>query len=107
MLIEYINKEVVEINQGNIKGQLITYEVNSEYDLLKISEQQNMNIEEGYFQSRFFLHNKSAENVYDLVVDNVVDGRIIEGGITKENKYILSYYIIKEGIEEFLNKLPY
>ena len=107
MLIEYINKEVIEINQGNIKGQLITYEVNSEYDLLKISEQQNANMEKGYFQSSFFLHNKSAENIYDLVVDNVVDRRIIEGGVTRENKYILSYYIIKEGIEEFLNKLPY
>lgn len=94
--IRYINKEINHLKPTKtIDLILVNYEI-SEEDMIKLSQTQSMTYEPLQVQ----LYNDS--NVIDLVVDNIEGGRILEGGLTANKKFILTQYIILKGLNEFL-----
>lgn len=94
--IKYINKEINHLSPTKtIDLILVNYEI-SEEDMIKLSQTQSMTYEPLQVQ----LYNDS--NVIDLVVDNIEGGRILEGGLTANKKYILTQYIVLKGLNEFL-----
>ena len=94
--IKYINKEINHLSPTEtIDLILVNYEI-SEEDMIKLSQTQSMTYEPLQVQ----LYNDS--NVSDLVVDNIEGGRILEGGLTANKKYILTQYIVLKGLNEFL-----
>lgn len=94
MIIDYIKKNIRELNiEDKIKVSIIEYTINED-DLYKLSFQQS----EEYSINRIFLR---KDNIYDLVVDNIDNGRILIGGLIQE-KAILSQYIVEKGINELL-----
>lgn len=97
MIIDYIEKNIRELNiEDKIKASIIEYTINED-DLYKLSFQQT----EEYSITRIFLR---KDNIYDLVVDNIDNGRILIGGLV-DNKAILSQYIVEKGINEILAML--
>lgn len=94
MIIDYIEKNIRELNiEDKIKVSIIEYTINED-DLYKLSFQQS----EEYSINRIFLR---KDNIYDLVVDNIDNGRILIGGLIQD-KAILSQYIVEKGINELL-----
>lgn len=94
MIIDYIKKNIRELNiEDKIKASIIEYTINED-DLYKLSFQQS----EEYSINRIFLR---KDNIYDLVVDNIDNGRILIGGLIQD-KAILSQYIVEKGINELL-----
>lgn len=97
MIIDYTNKNIRNLSvEDKIKAKIIEYTI-SEEDLYKLSENQT----EEYSITRIFLR---KDNIYDLVVDNIDNGRILIGGLV-DNKAILSQYIVEKGINEILAML--
>lgn len=97
MIIDYTNKNIRNLNvEDKIKAKIIEYTILEE-DLYKLSENQT----EEYSITRIFLR---KDNIYDLVVDNIDNGRILIGGLV-DNKAILSQYIVEKGINEILAML--
>lgn len=97
MIIDYIEKNIRELNiEDKIKASIIEYTINED-NLYKLSFQQS----EEYSITRIFLR---KDNIYDLVVDNIDNGRILIGGLV-DNKAILSQYIVEKGINEILAML--
>lgn len=97
VFINYIDKSIEPLILPNVKASVISYEINkSDMDLLaNISS-------DGYELRRFVLYKDWG--TFDLVVDNIENGRILIGGL-KEGKYILNQYIIDYGINELLQYL--
>ena len=94
--IKYINKEINHLPPTEtIDLILVNYEISQE-DMIKLWQIQSMTYEPLQVQ----LYNDS--NVIDLVVDNIEGGRILEGGLTANKKYILTQYIVLKGLNEFL-----
>lgn len=97
MIIDYTNKNIRNLSvEDKIKAKIIEYTIPEE-DLYKLSENQT----EEYSITRIFLR---KDNIYDLVVDNIDNGRILIGGLV-DNKAILSQYIVEKGINEILAML--
>lgn len=97
MIIDYVDKNIRSLNvEDKIKAKIIEYTILEE-DLYKLSENQT----EEYSITRIFLR---KDNIYDLVVDNIDNGRILIGGLV-DNKAILSQYIVEKGINEILAML--
>lgn len=96
MVIDYTWKEIKEINSENIKAKVITYEI-SEEDMYRIANSQN----EEYQIRRLFLR---KDNQYDMVVDNIDAGLVVQGGKI-DNKWLLKSFIVKEGLQQLLSLL--
>lgn len=99
MFIQYFNKNIQNYNTDIISAVVVSYEI-SEDDMIKLSEEQTMSyqpIQLGLY------HKQDLEcSLIDLVVDDIENGRIIEGGLTSEGKFILNQYIVTKGLNEFL-----
>lgn len=97
-MINYKIKTIKEFKVENIiEAQVISYEI-SEEDMIRLSEEQSIN----YEPLKIGLVAKEDNNLIDLVVDDIENGRIIEGGLTSEGKFILNQYIVYKGLNEFL-----
>ena len=96
MTIDYISKEIQEINSENIKAKVISYEI-TEQDMYLIANMQN----EEYELKRIFLR---KDNIIDMVVDNIDAGFVVQGGKI-EDKFILKSFIVKEGLQQLLTLL--
>lgn len=92
--IEYINKEIRNINSDGIVATEILYEI-TENDMVKVAATQS----EEYTINRFFLYKNWGE--FEMVVDNIEAGLVIQGGIVGD-KFILSSFIVKQGLEKLL-----
>ena len=42
---------------------------------------------------------------YHMLTDNIDSGYIWQGGPTKDNKYFISQFVIKKGLDKFLETL--
>ena len=96
-IIKYKQKAVNELSTETIKAKVFTYEVN-EQDLVELSKMQS----DEYKINRIFL--TSDDINFELVVDNIANGRVLQGGL-KDNKYLLNYYIVEKGLDELLWQL--
>lgn len=94
LAIKYLNKTIKEINTPEIKAQVIEYDVEKE-DLELISKSQTSE----YKINRLFLYKDWG--TFELVVDNIEDGRVLQGGIIEE-KCKLAYYIVEKGLQQLL-----
>lgn len=101
MVLTYFNKTFQLLDEQGIKGVLITYEI-SEDDMFRLASIQDDN--EVYYIRKVFIH-KENNNCYDLICDNIEAGRIMQGGLTSDSRYVLSYYIIQEGLQKLLSIL--
>ena len=99
MEISYINKSFKHTELERVSFDLYEYEITEE-DLVLLSEDSYQVTD--YIPRRILLH---KDKVYDLIIDNIEKGRIIIGGITKEKKAILNYYIVYKGLDEVLKTL--
>lgn len=99
MIIEYFNKKVEPISTPEITGIWITYDI-SEEDMFSLA-----NSITGEYEERKIFLKEINSNKIDLVVDNIITNRVVQGGLTKEGKYQLNYYIIEKGIEDLLKLL--
>lgn len=97
MFIQYFNKNIQNYKTDIISVVVISYEI-SEEDMIKLSQEQSIN----YEPLKIGLIAKECNNLIDLAVDNIEDGRIIEGGLTSDGKFILNQYIVHKGLNEFL-----
>lgn len=103
-IINYTNKSIKRVQDKNgVKGTIILYEVD-EKSLYEISDLYNNTADES--KPIAIALTKENSNGYDILCDNLNQGRMIEGGLDKEtHKYILSYYIIDKGLDAFINQL--
>lgn len=92
--IEYKTKKIEKIQENNIKATVINYEI-SEEDMLKLSTLQTPD----YQIRRIILYKEWGD--FELVIDNIQDGRIIQGGIIG-GKFILRQYLVESGLNELL-----
>ncbi|WP_300924540.1 hypothetical protein [uncultured Clostridium sp.] len=99
MIIKYINKKVIDINENFIKGKLVQYELTHD-EIAKIAALQEQN--SSYKIQIFFLTKDNKQ--FDMVVDNIPTGRVLYGGI-KDYKALLDNYIIENGVDELLKML--
>ena len=110
--IETFNRTEEEINIPGVKGKVILYETNEE-NIQKLV----MNKPKESTPMSFLLYinnncytNDNKDNKKDitckyvLAIDNIPTGRIITA-IAADNTYYIIQYIIKEGLETFLNYL--
>lgn len=95
MIITYKSKKIKNFKTDTIKAVVVDYEI-SEEDMVRLSEMQPVEYTPTYVGL------SDGNGMIDLVIDNIELGRIIEGGLTNKGKYILSHYMISEGLEEFL-----
>lgn len=95
--IEYIDKEVNEINELGIDATLITYKVKTE-NMMKLSE---LNLDpESYKPMRLFVY---KDDIYDLLTDDMELGRmILASDGEKEGESIIKYCIVRKGLELLL-----
>ena len=96
MIIDYISKQINNLDTGTIKATIIAYEI-SEEDMKALALLQD----DTYKINRIFLR---KDNVLDLVVDNIDKGYIVQGGLV-DDKMILKAFIVKEGLKELLQKM--
>lgn len=103
-IINYTNKSIKRVEDKNgIKGTIVLYEVD-EKSLYEISDLYNNTADES--KPIAIALTKENSNEYDILCDNLNQGRMIEGGLDKDSKkYILSYYIIDKGLDAFINQL--
>ena len=94
MIIKYFNKKSKKLKTDSIDATLLEYEI-SENDMFELAKSQSAE----YKITRVLLTNNNKK--FDLVVDNIKDGRIIQGEL-REDKYILDQYIVKKGLDELL-----
>jgi hypothetical protein len=96
MIIDYISKQINDLDTGTIKATIVSYEI-SEEDMKALALLQD----DTYNINRIFLR---KDNILDLVVDNIDKGYIVQGGLI-DNKMILKAFIVKEGLKELLTML--
>lgn len=96
IIINYKDKKINNMNANGIKAEVISYEI----------EEQDMNLlaklsgdEKEYEIRRFILYKDWGS--FEMVVDNIQDGRIIQGGLV-EGRYILNQYLVSEGLNNLL-----
>jgi len=97
--IEYFNKQIDHIKTSEIEATLVLYEVPMQ-DLAELADIPPTNDVQ---LRRMFLHNKDTK-VIDLVVDNIPNGKVVQGGY-KDGKFLLSFYNVKKGLEPLLDML--
>lgn len=95
--VKYISKEIKPMNVGKIKANVVSYELTEE-DMNKVATLQT----DEYKIQRFFLYKEWGS--FELVVDNIENGRVIQGG-KLDNKFLLNYYEVEEGLTELLTLL--
>lgn len=98
VIAKYISKTISPISYMNIvKATKVSYEITEE----AMNEIASMK-SDAYKVQRFILY-KDWGN-FELVVDNIDNGRVIIGGLL-DGKYILNYYEVEKGINELLTLL--
>ncbi len=100
MIIEYSKKEVQALASEAIKGIVINYTI-SEKDMIALADSIN---EDQYEERKFFLKDINSNKI-DMVVDNIANNRIVQGGQTKNGDFVLSNYVIEEGIDKLVELL--
>lgn len=100
LLIKYHSKDIQQINTPNVEATVINYGVEKE----SLEMMATMQPEE-YTVQYFGLYSDDS-NIIDLVVDNIPGGHLIQGGMT-DNKYFLTAYLVKKGIDEVLQQLMF
>ena len=96
--IKYFNKEHKTIDSAGIKSDVYIYEISKE-DMEMIA----YTMPEEYELRRMFLYGED-ENCLEMVVDNIDGGRVLQGGLI-DNKYLLTYYIVQDGLDKLLAAL--
>lgn len=103
MVVQYKVKSKQLIYGNDIEGETIAYEISQEsYNELSslISKEDDF---ENLKLSRIFLYKDLGS--YEMVIDNLTQGKIVEFGISKDHKYYLYSYDIKKGLDKFLKML--
>lgn len=99
MIIEYMSRNEKDYKDNMIETKIIEYEI-SESDMTKLSE----DITEDYKPKTYLLTNDYS--LYYMVVDNIECNYVVIGGLSKD-KYILTQYIVKKGLNELLFQLGF
>ena len=94
LAVKYISKEIKHLDKNNIKASIVSYEVEKE-DMDTIAQLQT----DEYKIQRFFVYKDWGS--FELVVDNIENGKVIQGGLI-DNKYILNCYDVESGLNELL-----
>ena len=97
MIIEYKSKNERELKSNVVDATLIDYEIN-ESDMLAIAD--NLTLE--YQLNRYFL--TQDYKLFNMVVDNIDNGLVVVGGKIGD-KFILTQYIVRKGLNELLFQL--
>ena len=94
-LIYYSTKQIQDLNEQGIVAKVISYEI-SEEDMMKLAAMQPLE----YTRQAIFMTNNT--NIVDMVIDSIEDGRIVQGGVL-DNKFVLTQYIVTQGIDKLLH----
>lgn len=97
MIIEYKSKNERELKSNVVDATLIDYEIN-ESDMLAIAD----NLTPEYQLNRYFL--TQDYKLFNMVVDNIDNGLVVVGGKIGD-KFILTQYIVRKGLNELLFQL--
>lgn len=98
VIIPYKSKVISKFKQDEIEADIVNYEITEE-DMEEILKDQT-NIESE--MHRFIFYQEWGN--FEMVIDNISSGRIIQGGIIG-GKYILRYYIVERGLNELLKMI--
>lgn len=98
VIIPYKSKVISKFKQDEIETDIVNYEITEE-DMEEILRDQT-NIESE--MHRFIFYQEWGN--FEMVIDNISSGRIIQGGIIG-GKYILRYYIVEKGLNELLKMI--
>ena len=91
MDILYLNKIIKDVELLNCKYKSIEYEITKE-DMDLLVENQDFELTNKYYRL-------IKDNVVDLLVDSIFGNHIVIGGTTKDGKYILTQYIVLQGLD--------
>lgn len=98
VIAKYISKTISPISYMNIvKATKVSYEITEE----AMNEIASMK-SDTYEIQRFILYKDWGS--FELVVDNIDNGRVVIGGLL-DGKYILNYYEVEKGMNELLTLL--
>lgn len=97
LVINYISKEIKPLEIGKIKALIVSYQISKDGMNNIASLQSNE-----YKIQRFFMYKNWG--TFELVVDNIENGKVIQGGLI-DDKYVLNCYDVKEGLSELLTFL--
>lgn len=97
MVINYLEKRKSNIKMGKIDADVIEYIIKDKEDLFRMAK--DPNIDE--YKPEYYFMVKDNSNLYEMVVDNIPDNRVVIGGI-KDKDVIVQQYIVKAGLNELL-----
>ena len=97
LAVKYLSKEIKPMIAGAIKATVVSYEIDKD-GMDAIAKLQT----DEYKIQRFFVYKDWGS--FDLVVDNIENGKVIQGGVV-DDKYLLNYYDVEEGLTELLTLL--
>lgn len=97
MMVGYLGKAVIDINENGIKGKEYRYAIEKEEDLYELQA----HLDQLGNVSRFLIYNKKNPMEIDLLTDDLIHNKmVVAAGVG--NMFYVSYFEIEEGMQNLV-----